>query len=215
MSSIPFATHLGRYLGFPLLQGRVKKLDFNFLIEKMQSRLSGWNGRLLSKAGKVTLAKAIISLMLVYHMQSLWIQQGVCDSIDHIIRSFMWRGSDRKGMHLVNWEFVSRAKKEGGLGIRKARETNVAMFGKLIVELHGSSQKLWPRVLGQKYLPDGCIDQITAPCGSSSPWQVVAHANKAFHDGLEWEFFFLVYELVKLGHSYFLSSFCACFKPGP
>ena len=34
-SSIVFASHLGRYLGFPLIHGRVKKDDFRFIIEKM------------------------------------------------------------------------------------------------------------------------------------------------------------------------------------
>ena len=85
VSSILFVTYLGRYLGFSLLQGKVKKIDFTFLIEKT---LSGWKGRLLNKAGRVTLAKVILSSMPVYYMQSLWIPQGVCDNIDHIIRSF-------------------------------------------------------------------------------------------------------------------------------
>ena len=33
-------------------------------------------------------------------------------------------------MYLVNWEIVTQAKKEGGLSIRRARETNIAMLGK-------------------------------------------------------------------------------------
>ena len=79
----------------------------------------------------------------------------------------------------MNWEVLTRAKKEGGLGIRKARESNIAMLGKLIVELHGPFQKLWPRVLSQKYLPDGCLDQITVPHGISCSWQAIVRLNKA------------------------------------
>lgn len=60
MSSITSIRHtdsLGHYLGFPLFNGRVKKEDFNFLLEKIQSRLSSWKNKLLNKAGRLTLAK--------------------------------------------------------------------------------------------------------------------------------------------------------------
>lgn len=39
-SSIRFSSNLGKYLGYPLLQGRAKKSDFNFLIENLQNRLA-------------------------------------------------------------------------------------------------------------------------------------------------------------------------------
>ena len=41
VSSISFASNLGKYLGFPLIHGRMKKADFQFLLDKMRSRLSG------------------------------------------------------------------------------------------------------------------------------------------------------------------------------
>ena len=38
--SICFATDLGRYLGFPLLNILLKKDDFSFIIEKLNGRLA-------------------------------------------------------------------------------------------------------------------------------------------------------------------------------
>ena len=72
-SSIVFASHLGRYLGFPVSHGRVKKADFHFIIDKMQVKLSGWKGRLLNKVGRVILAKAVLTTMPVYNRQSVWV----------------------------------------------------------------------------------------------------------------------------------------------
>ena len=42
LSHIKFASSLGKYLRFPLIQGRVKRPDFNFIIDRIQSRLVDW-----------------------------------------------------------------------------------------------------------------------------------------------------------------------------
>lgn len=127
-SSISFADNLRKFLGFPLLQGRVKKADFNFLLKKNHAKLSGWKGKLLNKDGKVTLAKAVLTSMPVYNIKTIWIPRAICDEIDRIIRGFLWRKCDTKGLHLVNWGIVKLLKKEGGLGIRRVRENNVAFL---------------------------------------------------------------------------------------
>lgn len=42
--------NLGKYLGFPLKQPSSSSHDYNFNIEKVQSKLAGWKGHLLSFA---------------------------------------------------------------------------------------------------------------------------------------------------------------------
>ena len=42
-------TNFGKYLGLPVLQGKVKKGNFNFIIKKLHSGLTRWKGRLLNK----------------------------------------------------------------------------------------------------------------------------------------------------------------------
>jgi len=48
-------------LGFLLLQGRVKRAHFNFIIDKINGRLADWKGKLLNKVGRVTLAKSVLT----------------------------------------------------------------------------------------------------------------------------------------------------------
>jgi hypothetical protein len=50
---------LDKYLGFPILNGRAKRSDFLFIIEKMQSRLASWKNKLLNKPGRLTLAESV------------------------------------------------------------------------------------------------------------------------------------------------------------
>ena len=45
-----------RYLGLPLHLGRTTRADEQVLIDKIGAQLPGWKGRLLSKAGRLTLA---------------------------------------------------------------------------------------------------------------------------------------------------------------
>ena len=68
ISSISFAGQVGNYLGFSFFQGRVKKEDFNFIIDKSTSKLSGWKAKLLNKASRITLARSVLSSMPLYHM---------------------------------------------------------------------------------------------------------------------------------------------------
>lgn len=77
VTSIPFTSHLDKYLGFPIQKGRQKVRDFDFVIDMVKRRLASWKGKLLNKAGRVTLAKAVLNGIPVYPMQFLWFPQSV------------------------------------------------------------------------------------------------------------------------------------------
>lgn len=86
LSPIQFTSDLGRYLGFPLVRGRVKKSDhFNFLLEKINSRLAPWKGKLLNKARRVALSNS------VHAMQTMWVPSGICDALDSKVRTLFGR----------------------------------------------------------------------------------------------------------------------------
>ena len=89
------------------------------------------------------MAKAVLTAMLVYHMQIVWIPQGVCDEIDQTITSFIWRRGGFRAINLVSRETITKPKQEGELGLHRARETNITMIEKVIIELHGQTDKLW------------------------------------------------------------------------
>ena len=54
--------NLSKYLGvdFKLRGGRVA--DFQYLVEKLQSKLQGWKAKLLSQAGRTTLISSVLRL---------------------------------------------------------------------------------------------------------------------------------------------------------
>lgn len=90
ITSIPFTFHLTKYLGFPILRGRQRASDFEFVVERVGRKLVAWKGKLLNKAGKITLVKSILSAILVYPMQLMWFPQSVCDRLDGLAQNFVW-----------------------------------------------------------------------------------------------------------------------------
>ncbi|KAL8170556.1 hypothetical protein V2J09_022360 [Rumex salicifolius] len=85
-----------------------------------------YDGSRVSLAGRITLAKSVFFSMPVNSMGVLPF------SIDAITRSFIWGSSkSARKMHLVNWEDVTKPKKVGGLGVKRMKELNLALMGKL------------------------------------------------------------------------------------
>ncbi|KAF7812868.1 ribonuclease H [Senna tora] len=153
ISGINFTEKLGKYLGVPLFQGRVRCRDFNYIIQNLKTRLSSWKANILNKAGRVILAKAVLSAIPVHTMQTVWVPEQVCENIDKNIMSFIWSSkSSGRDLHLVNWDKIAKPRDMGGLGLRKARQANTALLGKASWSIITGEDKLWVRILERKYL---------------------------------------------------------------
>lgn len=171
---------IGKYLGFPLLSGRVTCADFSFIIDKVNSRLAGWKGRLLSRSGRVTLAKSVLNSMPIYTMHNLLMPSNICDKLDSTIKQFIW---GNRGCHWVKWDCVSQPSWCGGLGLRRAREINYSMLGKHVWSLIHHPQKLWVRLLSAKYLSDENIFQAGLPRDCSYTWRSIIQATEVLKPG--------------------------------
>lgn len=156
-----------------MLTGRVKNSDFAFILDKINNRIAGWKGKLLSRAGRVTLAKSVIAAVPSYTMQNLWFSEGVCDKIDASVRDFIW---GRKNCHWVNWNSMTKHRNRGGLGIRIARQSNIALLGKHVWDILHSPNKLWVNLMSSKYLQNSHILSIEPHPGDSYIWRSILKA---------------------------------------
>ena len=76
----------------------------------------------------------------------------MCNKIDRMYGQFVWGSSNsRRKCYLINWEKVTRLKEEGGLGLWKAREVNLAYMMKLAWGIIYSPNKLSIKVMRNKY----------------------------------------------------------------
>lgn len=182
ISTIRSTPSLGKYLSFPILTGRPKKANFDFTIERMQTRLASCKGKLLNKVGRMTLAKSALSSIPAYYMQLALLPNSICQQLDRITRDFVWKWTLDRGLQWVIWDKVAQPKKNGGLGFRKTRENNTAFLGKLVWEMHHKSPKLWVFMLHSEHVGTTSFLDMPHKYGSSV-WNSMLRARNALREG--------------------------------
>ncbi|GMI89923.1 hypothetical protein like AT3G24255 [Hibiscus trionum] len=139
---------LGKYLGVPVLHARMRCSDYNFIIDKIKEKLSGWASRTLSLAGRVTLAKFVLSAIPVYFIQTSLLPKRICAEIEKLIRKFIWGSTENASKaSLVNWESICQPLDHGGLGFRRIHDFNVAFVLKICFAIVSEIHALWIRLL--------------------------------------------------------------------
>ena len=78
------------YLGLPLHYARLKATNFQPLIDKIGARLAGWRGKHFTRAGRVILARSVLSSMVTYYLTISILPKWVLKRIDKIRRGFIW-----------------------------------------------------------------------------------------------------------------------------
>jgi hypothetical protein len=91
------------------------------LLDKVEGKLPGWKGKLMTKAARAQLVKSVITSIVTYHAMVFPLPKWLIKKIDKLRRNFFWKGEEVKGnkggMCLVKWDIVYRQKELGGLGI--------------------------------------------------------------------------------------------------
>ena len=90
----PIETLLIRYLGLPLTDRRLRTQDWQPVVEKVEKRLGGWCGRLLSRGGRLALVKAVLSAIPMYFMSAFQMLAGVRRRLESAMQRFFWRGAN-------------------------------------------------------------------------------------------------------------------------
>lgn len=91
LSEMQKVDDLGTYSGVPLIDGRLTKEIFEPLLMRMDAHLASWKMKMLSFAGRVTLAKSILMALPNHLMRTFYMPRLVCDEYDKKVRNFIWR----------------------------------------------------------------------------------------------------------------------------
>nr|POE63937.1 putative ribonuclease h protein [Quercus suber] len=94
------------YLGSPLFLSRARAKDFRHIIDKVETRLTGWRSKCLSWAGRSTLLNSVVQSIPTYAMSSFSIPNSVCNKLDSLSRRFWWKlkNSDGRFLALTAWD---------------------------------------------------------------------------------------------------------------
>lgn len=104
-----------KYLGLPNMIGRRKKESFQYLKDKVNSRIRDWSIRWLSQGGKEVFIKSILQAIPTYAMSCFLLPNSLCGDLEKIFANFWWQKKQgQKGIHWCKWEHMCRGKEEGG-----------------------------------------------------------------------------------------------------
>ncbi|GJN08951.1 hypothetical protein PR202_ga26913 [Eleusine coracana subsp. coracana] len=162
--SITHETSGERYLGLPVSVGRFGKNTFAYLKKRIWASVQGWQEKMLSKAGKEILIKAVAQAIPTYAMSCFDLTKGLCDELSSMIGRYWWSQQDKEHkMHWLSWETLTRSKKHGGPGFGDLHLFNMAMLSRQAWRLLNNQDTLCGQVLKAKYFPDGKLLQCWGP----------------------------------------------------
>ncbi|GKA81906.1 sodium/hydrogen exchanger 6 [Tanacetum coccineum] len=101
--------------------------DCKVLIEKLESHVNDWRNKFLSLAGRLQLMRSVLSSM--YWASVFILPARIISELEQLMRGFLWcQGEMKKGKAKVAWEAVCLPQREGGLGIRRIKDFDIALM---------------------------------------------------------------------------------------
>ncbi|KAJ4768712.1 RNA-directed DNA polymerase (reverse transcriptase)-related family protein [Rhynchospora pubera] len=162
------------YLGLPLTVGRPDRVCFQPILEKIERKLAGWHGRLLSRAGRLTLVSSVLTAIPSYFMSVFLLPTWLIQHIDKVRRRFLWGTSDsgKKKIHLLSWSRICLPKKNGGLGLLDLNLQNKSLLLRWLWKLHTDNHSLWFKLAHCLYSPaSGCKSPLLWNKAGSFFWR--------------------------------------------
>ena len=118
------------------------------VIERISSRLDGWQKAYLSFGGRITLIQSCLTHMPCYFLSLFKFPASVAAKIERLQREFLWSGiGEGKRDHLVRWDVVCKPKAIGGLGFGNISLRNLALLGKWLWKYPREGSALWHHVI--------------------------------------------------------------------
>ena len=99
------------------------------------ARIQAWTSRSLSFAGRLQLLSSVLYNNQMYWCSMFIIPKYTIAKIEQIFSSFLWSGKLGNARRAkISWESVCLPKKEGGLGLRRVKDSNDASVIKTHLE---------------------------------------------------------------------------------
>lgn len=121
------------YLGMPLTTKSLTSIDYEQLIDKVRRKTLTWSNRSLSFVGRLQLINSVV-ISIVNFWSSKFILPAKClDAIESMCCAFLWSGSPNQTHKAkVSWADLCYPNAEGGLGVRRLRDSYKVFALKLI-----------------------------------------------------------------------------------
>ncbi|XP_062014050.1 uncharacterized protein LOC133730487 [Rosa rugosa] len=177
-----------KYLGLPTYLGRNQTESFAYIKERLSKKLAGWQGKLLSGAGKDLLVRVVAQALPSYAINCFLLPNNFCDDLHQMCAKFWWgsKPNERK-IHWMSWERLCRSKEEGGMSFRDLHAHNLALLAKQGWRLIRYPGSLVSRLFKARYFPHSSFLNATTPTHASACWRGIFAAKSVLQAGLRWQ----------------------------
>lgn len=155
------------YLGLPISPRKLRLVHFQFIIDRIRSRLAGWKGKLMNMAGRRVLVRAVLTVLPVFAMTVLKVPKKILKDVDKARRQFLWAHDENVtgAKCKVAWGKVCLPVDKGGLGLLDLHRFSTALRLRWFVALMATAT------------PD--LDELPGPMCQGGPGAVCIGHQRA------------------------------------
>ena len=177
-----------RYLGMPLTYKVWSKTDYEPLIDQLRKKFLSWTHIALCFAGRLQLIKTAITSTVNFWSSAFLLPKGCIDTIESMCSAFLWSGSPTVTHKAkVAWEDVCTPKEEGGLGLRRLRDTSRVFALRLIWLLFTQTGFFWVAWTKEYLLKHGSYWDVRDGSLGSWAWRKLLKLRPLAYDCLRFE----------------------------
>jgi hypothetical protein len=130
----------------------------------------------MSSGAKEILIKSILQAISTCAMGFFKFPMGLIDDLEQIIRNFWWGDEQNKRkMHWLSWDKVTRPKSQGGTGFHDLRVFNQALLAHQAWRLLHFLDSLCAQLLKARYYPSGSLIDTAFIQNQSQTWKGIVH----------------------------------------
>ncbi|CAI0430886.1 unnamed protein product, partial [Linum tenue] len=159
-----------RYLGLPLLTGKLSSKEVDILVDKITKRIRSWRARKLNYAGRLQLLNSVLLGIVQYWMQLFILPKQVLKRVQQLCSQFLWHGTD-EGRAKVAWDRIALPKREGGLGVKDLLTWNQACTVRMLWLFLLNSGTLWVAWMREYKCRQGDLWVMKSQFSSSWTWR--------------------------------------------
>ncbi|KAJ6414226.1 hypothetical protein OIU84_006954 [Salix udensis] len=170
----------------PLYEGAKKSFLWDDLISKIAARMEGWEAKVLSPGGRITILKSILTSMPLYLLHVIVPPKSVMYRIERLFNKFLWSSNGQKRIHWECWEDLCYPVEEGGLGMRRLKDLVKAMSLKLWWRFC-TVNNLLSNFMKSKYGYNSASFSGGASVHDSLIWKRLSKVGRACKDLIRWK----------------------------
>lgn len=120
-----------KYLWIHLVSKNLKFSDCLPLLSSLEKKIMSWHNKFLSFGGRLQLISSFLTSTLNYWCTHFSLPSGALNTIENLLRNFLWGGVTEYKGPKVTFKEICTPKGQGGLGIKRPKDINIAFLLKL------------------------------------------------------------------------------------